>query len=114
LPANGLHRWSPFAVNLHDTANRDLFAQEERLFSHGCVRVDRAEHFLQTLLRIDGWQGVPVEAMIAAGTTRTVDLAVPLPIFIAYFTAEPDSEGGVRFLPDVYDRDANYGPSLRN
>ena len=48
--------------------------------------------------------------MVEAGKTVTLPLAQPLPVYIAYFTAEPDGQGGVRYFPDVYDRD--HSPPL--
>jgi murein L,D-transpeptidase YcbB/YkuD len=43
--------------------------------------------------------------MVAAGATVTVPLAAPIPVYLAYFTAEPDGQGGIRFFPDIYRRD---------
>jgi murein L,D-transpeptidase YcbB/YkuD len=43
--------------------------------------------------------------MVAAGRTATVPLAAPVPVYVTYFTAEPDGEGGIRYFPDVYPRD---------
>ncbi|RZV31828.1 MAG: L,D-transpeptidase [Sphingomonadaceae bacterium] len=94
-----------FTVFLHDTSNRKLFEQDERRLSHGCVRVDRALQFAATLLSGSGWEQAEVDAVVAAEKTRTLPLSRPVPLYIAYFTAEPTSDGTVRFLPDIYRRD---------
>ena len=94
-----------FSVFLHDTSNRSLFDGESRTLSHGCVRVDRALEFAGTLLAADGQGDYDIDAVIAAGDTVKVMLDQPIPVYIAYFTAEPDGYSGVRYLTDVYRRD---------
>jgi murein L,D-transpeptidase YcbB/YkuD len=110
-PANALGQMklvmpNPYNVYLHDTPDKKLFAREVRAFSHGCIRVGNAFGFATTLL-----QGKPspedATAIVASGHTVTVALPAPLPIYIAYFTAVPGANGLVRFLPDIYGRDAN-------
>ena len=94
-----------FSVYLHDTSNRSLFEQEERLLSHGCVRVAGALEFAELLLAQDRWAGDSVASIVEAGATRTVELAAPFPIYIAYFTRAPGDDGTLLTHPDVYDRD---------
>ena len=96
---------NPFTVFLHDTSNRDLFARDDRLLSHGCVRVEGAIDFAEILLAGTVWDRAAIDIAIAGGETTTAALAQPVPLFIAYFTAEPDASGKVRWLDDVYGRD---------
>ena len=44
---------NPYAVYLHDTPLKHLFARSRRDFSHGCIRVDKALELAETLLRDD-------------------------------------------------------------
>lgn len=94
-----------FAVILHDTSNRELFTLEGRARSHGCVRVDRALQFAETLLSPDGWGASEIEQAIKAGRTVTIPLSHKIPLYVAYFTAAPDRTGTIRFFPDIYNRD---------
>lgn len=94
-----------FSVYLHDTSNRSLFEQDERLLSHGCVRVAGALEFAAMILATDGWNGASVPAIIEDGATRTIDLAQPFPIYVAYFTVAPGADGALVYHPDVYGRD---------
>lgn len=96
---------NPYSVFLHDTSNRELFSEDRRAFSHGCIRVDRALPFAATLLAGDGWDLAGLEQAVASGETRTVPLSESLPLYVAYFTAEPARSGEVRFLEDLYRRD---------
>ena len=45
---------NPYAVYLHDTPLKHLFARSRRDFSHGCIRVDKAIELAETLLKDDG------------------------------------------------------------
>lgn len=96
---------NPYSVFLHDTSNRELFAEDRRFFSHGCIRVDRALDFVGVLLANDGWDLARVEQEVATGRTQTFELSESLPLYVTYFTVEPDTFGGVRFWEDVYNRD---------
>lgn len=91
------------AVYLHDTPSRDLFERDSRAFSSGCIRVENPFELAEQLLgaRARG----RLDALAASGRTETVFLEKPMPIMLLYWTAEPDAEGRVSFLPDVYDRD---------
>lgn len=96
---------NPYSVFLHDTSNRELFGEERRAFSHGCIRVDRALSFAATLLARDGWDMAQVDEVVTSGKTRTIDLSDHLPLYVTYFTAEPAPSGDIRFLEDLYGRD---------
>ncbi|WP_404480533.1 L,D-transpeptidase family protein [Novosphingobium sp. BL-52-GroH] len=95
---------NPYNVYLHDTPAQSLFEQDVRAFSHGCVRVGDALGLAATLL------GKPhsrsrLGTLVAQGQTQTLSLPAPIPVYVTYFTAEPDGAGGVRYFPDVYRRD---------
>lgn len=96
---------NPYSVFLHDTSNRELFQEERRAFSHGCVRVDRALSFAATLLARDGWDLAAIEQAVETGKTRTIPLTASIPLYVTYFTAEVAPSGEIRFLEDIYRRD---------
>lgn len=110
-PANALGRMklvmpNSYNVYLHDTPSQSLFGQEVRAFSHGCVRVEGALDLAATLVAPRAeWDRAKVDALIASGETQKVDLAAPIPVYVAYFTAEPDELGAMRYFPDIYHRD---------
>jgi len=110
-PNNALGRMklvmpNPYNVYLHDTPSQGLFDRDVRAFSHGCVRVGDALGLASELLAPTGlWDRARVDAAVASGETQTLSLAVPIPVYVAYFTAEPDDEGNMRYFPDIYKRD---------
>ncbi|MFL0356303.1 L,D-transpeptidase family protein [Erythrobacter sp. GH1-10] len=95
---------NPYSVYMHDTPGKHRFAEEVRTFSHGCIRTGDAIGYAATLL-----EGVKtreeIDAIVASLKTTRVDLEKPIPVYVAYFTAVGDGEGGVKVLTDVYNRD---------
>ena len=91
-----------FSVYLHDTPSKSLFSQSVRAYSHGCIRVGDALGLATTLLN---WTRAETDAFVASGKTETVPLSTPVPVYITYFTAEPNENGDVRYFKDIYHRD---------
>ena len=91
------------AIYLHDTPSKDLFDEETRAFSHGCIRVEDPQSLAVLVLggESTGWTDERIEAAIG-GKERTVFLARPLPIHIEYFTDFVDEFGELKERPDVY------------
>ncbi len=95
------------SVYLHDTPTRGLFAAEQRLFSHGCIRVQEPLALAERVIGDpDAWNVETLEAAIATGETRTIDLDRPVPVLVLYWTASVDLHGELHFYGDPYDRDA--------
>lgn len=99
----------PFAVYLHDTPARSLFAKDRRFLSHGCVRLEKPRDLAMELL---GWTSDQVDAAIAAKATHAVRLPSPVPVFLVYRTASAGADGKVAFRPDVYGWDAEIAAAL--
>jgi murein L,D-transpeptidase YcbB/YkuD len=100
-------------VYLHDTPTRGLFAQTRRDFSSGCVRV-RDPLLLAEWVAAESPAITPAQLRtIAAGDEETrIPLARSIPVHILYWTAVLDSQTGVRFVNDVYDRDTGLIAAL--
>lgn len=95
---------NPYSIYLHDTPNKNRFAEPVRTFSHGCIRVGGAIDFDKTLLEGAATEE-QIDKILASRTTTKLSLTKAIPIYIAYFTAEGADEGSVRYFPDVYKRD---------
>ena len=61
-----------YNVYLHDTSAPELFAQQERLFSHGCIRVSSPDRLAAFLLDSpnEPWTVDRVNEYIASGKIR--------------------------------------------
>lgn len=91
---------NPLGIYLHDTPARELFAQEARAASAGCVRLEDAIDLAELLV---GERQV-ARALRSGRPELRVDLKAPVPVYITYFTAMP-TENGMTFRPDIYGRD---------
>jgi murein L,D-transpeptidase YcbB/YkuD len=89
-------------IYMHDTPNRNLFNEEVRAFSHGCVRVQNPRDFASVLL---GWDRDKVDANTNSKQSQSVPLPIKVPIHITYFTAWPDETGKIQYFNDIYGRD---------
>ena len=101
-------------VYMHDTVDRHLFGNGQRAFSHGCMRTQNPLHFAEVLLSHDrGTNAAQIRDMVASGQTNEIALKNSIPVHIAYFTAEVDEKGQVRFFHDLYGLDNRVGSALR-
>lgn len=86
-------------VYLHDTPNKELLKEDARLFSGGCVRLEDAPRLAKWLY------GHPLTVTKGMKPEQHVDLDKPVPVYLAYLTAEPSGDQAV-FYDDIYGRDA--------
>jgi murein L,D-transpeptidase YcbB/YkuD len=104
---------NPMDIYLHSTPARELFERSRRDLSHGCIRVELPAALAQFVLAGQPqWDADAIQAALQPGPTRRVDLARPVPVVIFYATAIVDSDGGVRFVADIYGRDATLEREL--
>jgi len=96
-----------YRVYLHDTSQPHLFAQRDRTFSHGCIRLEKPLALARYLLERESQQKVgEVDRYLAKPRTVVVKLSKPLPIYLVYWTAWVDEDGQVQFRDDIYSRDS--------
>ncbi len=99
---------NPHSVYMHDTPSRNLFANDYRFLSHGCVRVQGVVDLAAWLL--DGANGPAltkeeITFRIASGEREEVKLARPVPVVWVYMTGWASADGTVHFRDDVYHLD---------
>lgn len=93
-------------VYIHDTPHRDNFANAQRSDSAGCVRIQDPEELAIWVMETQGWDPDQVREAFAGTRTMRVRLETTIPVHMLYFTAITDTVGDVRFVHDVYGRDA--------
>jgi L,D-transpeptidase YcbB len=102
-----------YAVYLHDTNQRYLFAQSTRSLSHGCVRVQDWEKLAYSIVRYDNKEldvegPSPAEDSMTSWLKRkerhSIWVRNKLPVYIRYFTAEARN-GRIAFYDDIYGED---------
>ena len=91
----------PFAngegIYLHDTPEKELFDQDQRTLSNGCIRLEDAQRFSR-------WLAGAVLHASGSAPEQYIRLAKSVPIYVTYLTATP-SGGSLSFREDVYGRD---------
>ena len=110
-PRNALGRYKFLFPNdddiyLHDTPADHLFSRMRRDFSHGCIRVERPADLARLVItRTTNHSPTSIDAMLATGSEKWIELDRPIPIYIVYFTAWVKEDGTLRFHHDVYGHD---------
>ena len=100
-----------YAVYLHDTNQRYLFASTKRSLSHGCVRVQDWEKLAYSIIRFD-YKDKPVPSPVEDSLTNwlvrkekhSIYVRNRLPVYIRYLTCEAKN-GKILFYEDMYGED---------
>ena len=77
-------------IYMHDTPNRELFDNDVRAFSHGCVRVQNPREFASVIL---GWDAPRSTSTSRPRAPRRSSCRTKMPVHLTYFTAWPDETG---------------------
>lgn len=99
-----LNFYNPFGVYLHDTNNKNLFKQQKRFFSHGCMRMEKPMEMGHLIL---GTNRVAIDTLDQKGCLRnqspvTVKVTERMPVIVWYNPVGIDSARRVIFYEDVY------------
>ena len=98
---------NPNNVYLHDTPAKQLFDQDLRAFSHGCIRMAQPRDFAELLLKTsEEWTSEKVGLAMGQDKEKIVNLPYKIPVGIVYFTFWTEANGKPRFFVDIYKRDA--------
>ena len=84
-------------IYLHDTPDRSVLREEERLVSAGCVRLEDAP-------RLARWLMGATPRASGTAPEQQLNLPEPVPVYITYLTVAPEPQG-VALRTDVYNRD---------
>lgn len=102
-----------YSIYLHDTPSKSLFDENNRAFSHGCIRLAEPKKLAEyILLRDPAWTKEKITAAMNSGKERYVTLNKTIPVFIGYFTAWVDNNGDLNFRDDVYGHDKKMAEHL--
>jgi L,D-transpeptidase YcbB len=97
-----------FLVYQHDSNQRNLFTNDKRAESHGCMRVQDPLKYAEVLLSLvrpgGGYTQDRIRAMFG---NNEIDIQFPtfIPVHVTYQTAVVNDRGKLEFHEDVYDRD---------
>jgi murein L,D-transpeptidase YcbB/YkuD len=94
-----------YSIYLHDTPSRNLFGNQDRAYSHGCIRLDDKWGLFLNLMKGSDWDQAKIDDVIATRKTTRVTLEKPIDIYLLYWTAIMKDDQSVGFTRDVYGRD---------
>ena len=92
-----------YSVYLHDTPTRELFGQNARYLSSGCIRVDRVDVLVDWILSgQDGFDAGMIETIAHTGERLDKPVKNGPDLRIMYLTAWATEDGRIHFRPDIY------------
>jgi L,D-transpeptidase YcbB len=101
---------SAYGVYMHDTPLKNLFGDDFRFHSSGCVRVQNVRQLVAWLLDgIKGWSLEDIDRVIKSGEQKNVELKKPVPLHWVYITGWATPDGVVQFREDIYGKDGLPG-----
>jgi len=101
---------SPHGVYMHDTPLKNLFGEDFRFHSSGCMRVQNVRELVNWLLMdTPGWSRDEIDQVIKNGDRKDAKVAKPVALHWVYITAWATPDGVVQFRDDIYNRDG-LGP----
>ncbi len=99
-----------YDVYMHDTPAKELFNKENRIFSSGCIRLEKPFALLAYLLSGNpDWDVHRVAEVLQSGKETTIKVK-PLPVYIIYATAWVDRNGILNFRHDPYNYNEDPNP----
>ena len=95
-----------YGIYMHDTANRWLFTEGSRNFSHGCIRLQNPLDFVEKVFKgRSGFDKERVRSVIAAAEQAHYSFPDPVALHVTYRTVSTTADGTATFRDDVYGRD---------
>ncbi len=101
---------SAYGVYMHDTPLKNLFGEDFRFHSSGCMRVQNVRQLVAWLLEgTKGWSLEDIDRVIKSGDRKDAQLTKPVPLHWVYVTAWSGGDGVVQFREDIYGKDGLPG-----
>jgi len=94
------------AVYMHDTPQQQIFRDQERFHSSGCVRVQNVRDLVTWILRdTSGWDRRTIETTIQTEQDKRIPVTNPVPVHFVYISSWSSGDGVVHFRDDIYGMD---------
>lgn len=93
-----------YGIYLHDTPVKELFTQDDRHLSNGCIRLEDYRRFATWV-----FGRMP---QVDSSREQVIDLPRPVPVYMTYLTVEPGEGNEILFRKDPYGFDALAMPQM--
>jgi murein L,D-transpeptidase YcbB/YkuD len=102
-----------FNIYFHDTPHKELFKNDKRAYSHGCIRLSDPVGLANYVLRDQPeWTPEKIDNAMNSGKEKYVKIKDPVPVIIYYYTAWVDENGLLQFREDIYGHDKKMSEKL--
>jgi murein L,D-transpeptidase YcbB/YkuD len=102
-----------YNVYLHDTPYREDFQKNVRMFSHGCIRLEKPFDFAENILQqFPEWTRTKIDTVVSRKTESSIRLKKTIPVHIVYSTVWKASDGSIQFRDDYYGLDRRLNEIL--
>jgi len=93
-------------VYMHDTPSKNLFGENARFHSSGCVRIQNVKELVGWLAKNQaGWDRRAIDAAIKSGERIDINLTPYVPVYWRYISGWGAQDGTVQFREDIYGMD---------
>lgn len=92
-----------YAVYLHDTDNKSLLSRRYKIYSSGCIRLEKPFELVDTLLEHTrkSYSQSKIDEILESNKPTTIGLKKRIPVHILYFTVY-EEDGLAYFKNDIY------------
>jgi murein L,D-transpeptidase YcbB/YkuD len=99
---------------MHDTNHKELFQEENRMYSSGCIRLEEPRLLADYLLGQQGISDYDLGNLIdnPSVIAKSISLKNPIKVYILSTTIAVDGSGSARFGHDIYDQDTRFAAAL--
>lgn len=101
-------------IYMHDTNRKELFAKATRLFSSGCIRLEKPRELAQYFLGPAGIGAGDLENLIndPGVIAKNIKIPRPIPVYVVGLTNAIEPSGVIRYGEDIYGQDARFAGAL--
>ncbi|MDQ3291909.1 MAG: L,D-transpeptidase family protein, partial [Bacteroidota bacterium] len=105
---------NPLNIYIHDTPAKQLFKENQRAYSHGCIRLENPGKLAARLLKNEAnWTEAKIQEKMHLTESTEVELSKKVKVEITYLTAFVQN-GKLNFRDDVYGYDQPQLDILQN
>ncbi len=101
-----------YAIYMHDTQAKSLFAKTDRAYSHGCIRLSDPQRLASLILQLDGKDQGQAQSLLAKKKTTRVRINTETQTHLTYYTAWVGEDGKLNTRKDVYRHNKNVKSGL--
>jgi murein L,D-transpeptidase YcbB/YkuD len=102
-----------FSIYMHGSPDVQLFRQQKRAFSWGCIRIYDPLMVAAFALDNTQWTKDSLDQSIKTQKTKTIRPKEKIPVVVGYWTAWGSTDGRIHFPVDIYQKDAQVLRALK-